>query len=267
MVTRGVDMGLRLNLAAGFGILLEDGKRTDYSWDDVKKVLEEDARRRLRISIRTWRKSWVESKDHPVSFDEWLRGDGFEKLARHDLSIWTSFRGEIPAASWADDIIEKNQYLIHDIIRDTFAIPNEEYGTKSFFGYIYDARHDDYIDYALLYTLKITGMESFEIHLPVDGNCKGTIIEKKTIDERKVYLPNGTANILHGYLKETVAKNKENPPFFTSKGECKKYNDLKLKESVYTDSVLYDQGLQRVKLFYPEITLKNIEKYIVGWWS
>jgi hypothetical protein len=175
-------------------------------------------------------------------------------------------------------------------MNEEFIRPAEECGTKSFLGFINDVHHDSDTCCAMLRPLELLGVkcdigESFEFHVPINEKDKPLSIENKdgafpmeksrlggSGNERPKFVPAVeymfTTGIGKDYLKIVEDANAAKKPIpFQTREECDEFVTTWLKEWAGISSVFYRRGLQLVNVIYPEAKMKDIERYLVGWWS
>ncbi len=98
------------------------------------------------------------------------------------------------------------------------------------------------------------------------------IVESKIKDGLKVYLPSLRVSFtLQNHLNDIKKLRDEGKEadeiFFTKKEDCIAYIRNQSKLFGYMDSIHYRKAMALIKLFYPNITIESIEKYILGWYT
>jgi hypothetical protein len=253
-------MGNRLNLGAGYGITL--------SRAEIDKLDPDAIGARIDAYVGNWiDRSW-----------QWISG---KIHARDDEQV-----DEVSKLSWYGQFIDtarskKDGKLVIKggsaacVASDMFLYPSE-HGSKTFFGYISKSHYNDDVCCAVLYPLEKLGVaieygDPFEYLIPVSGK-KPMSIENRMDGENKhpSFVPNpdvASTDILFRYaelLKQSA--NKGVPLPFQTRDECDEFTGVALKQSGII-SVDYQLGLELVQVFYPGKALRDIERYIVGWWS
>ena len=239
-----------MSLGVGYGILLTSEEIAALDMDDIdrafKKYLNEHLDKVKKILDGTLPKD-----DHESILDAtWFMQFIDDEKTRGQRKVVFKHGG------------------IDDVARDVFLYPAEECGSKSFFGYMESFHHDDPVCHALLYPLHATGGDNFEILVPANGSDEPLSIANDNVGR---FMPNPAAvsqavlGDFARHVKKVVAEGKPCP--FTAREPCDEFVDMALKRNAWIDAVHYQHGLDFVNLFYPAKTLRDIERYIVGWWS
>ena len=250
-------MGNRLNLGAGYGILLPD--------DEVKALDPEAVDDRIEAYLGDWiERSYQWSVKSPIDVN--IDDGDLSKLTWYLQFI------DFDRSKQEGKLVVKGG-SVKDVASDSFLRPSEDHGSRSFLGYIHEKHYNEDMYCALLYPLEQLGVnieygEAFEYLVPISG-MKPLSVENGG-DGRPPFVPNPkaiSASILVQYAKLLKQADRDGAPLpFQTLDECDEFTSIALKKSDII-SVSYQLGLELVQVFYPEKTLRDIERYIVGWWS
>ena len=246
-----------MNLGAGYGILLSD--------DEAKHFDAESVDDRIEAYLGNWiDRAWQWMNKSPID----MHLDGKDYIG---LPWYAQFVDAKRSKEEGKLVVERGSVV--NIAMDIFLGPDEDHGSKSFLGYIHEKHYNEDVYCAMLYPLEQIGVDtsygtSFEYLVPVAG-MKPLSVENGG-EGRPLYVPNPEAistSILSKYAKllQQAEKDGDFLPFQT-RDDCDEFTSIALKQDDII-SVCYQFGLELVQVIYPEKTLKDIERYIVGWWS
>lgn len=270
------EMGIRLNMGAGYGIIVTKKQigalgGTDYIEQTMEKYFDE------RIG-----KAWDITRKK--------RDDVLDGKSNDDLDGITSLLHYQKYID-ADESKKRNKLVIkhggaNACFREEFIYPAEEYGARSFIGFINDPVHDNDVMYAMLHAFNKLGFKTdighpFEFHVPVHGasplsiqNDVSSIPMRNDVpvdDKRPKFVPepgiiaSGLGKDYFKILKDAADKGTALP--FQTESECNEYVSTWLKEWNGIMSVFYRRGLELVRIIFPETRMKDIERYVVAWWA
>lgn len=298
-------MGIKINWAIGYGILLSPEQKERVSINEIYSKLGNFYKNKLELAKRGFTKIKRE-----------------KKLASNEMdAIQDTFK----AISFFESIdngklVLKDQMnfdeAVLEIIHQTFLCPQmKDVGSSSFFGILETTRYNDSFAWALLPLLNIkTSNEGAELKLPLntfssqvvqkffpsseftmgeellEGGSVGIpwyfIYEKcwevkSEKNNRTYYIPNRWLLRTFEELTERLLDRKKEGelPVFEYKEECVHFtHDFLRKQGIkfypqhefscYDEfSYYYDEALTVINLFYPEISLEPLRRYLVFWWS
>jgi hypothetical protein len=167
---------------------------------------------------------------------------------------------------------------------EEFVYPSEEHGTRSFLGFVNDVHYNSDTCCAMLLPLVLLGVkcgigEGFEFHVPVNDEKTPLSMDQSMFATEKAkkdpntpkYIPNphylasGMGKDYASRVEESTGKGEPVP--FQTKEACDEFASAWIKEWGGITSVWYRRGLELVRVIFPERAMKDIERYIVGWWS
>lgn len=270
-------MGIRFNLGTGYGILLSKKQRKALDRDKINAVMEKYFDGRINRSY-----AWSIQKEKPVAITD-------ESAEEIDDAISYMEYIDFDASKKEGKLVIKHGD-VQAFVRDEFIFPADEGGTKSFFGFINDVHHNSDTCCAILYPLELLGVKCdycvpFEFLIPVNDKNKPLSIEntggnfpleKSRLggagNEYPKFVPGVEymlmSDVGKDYLKIVEKANADKSPIpFQTREECDEFVTTWLKMWDGVTSVLYRRGLKLVNVFYPEVKMKDIERYIVGRWS
>jgi len=252
-------MGHRLHLGLGYGIILtkEEKKKINY------KTIEDTYIPHFRELYDNYEDgSFFDSED----FDETMN-------LMEGLIIWTKVNGDRrKKISDIEDEKEREDTLWHrlfGIVTDWILYPNKEFGSKSFFGYLAEDHYSDVMNYALTYCLlrpEGKEYECFEIKLPpTNFKDKSEIIKDK--GGKEMIIPQRDFLFDPIFRKKLIERKGEKKKLeFKSVKEVERFVDDYWKHHSY-EGIHFERGFKLIKLMFPEKTMDDIDRYIVGWWS
>ena len=271
-------MGIRLHIGTGYGILLSKKQVKALDTEHVDAVMDKYFKEHIDHAHDV-----IMKKNKPdQKIDEALNDEISDALQYHEYI-------DFEKSKQKGKLVIKHG-SVHACVREEFIYPAEEYGTESFIGFINDVHYNSDTCCAMLHPLGMLGVkcdigEAFEFLIPINDEKKTPSVDntdgKFPIDGSKLggkgnehpkFVPNAEylfmSSMGKDYIKLVEEANAAGKPIpFQTKDECDEFVTTWLKEWGGISSGYYRRGLQLVQIFYPEVKMKGIERYLVGWWS
>lgn len=240
-------MGVRLSLGLGYGILLtEDQKQKPL--EDITNPLTQFLLSKINAFNDKKGKDDIDLENFMDTF--WFASTIQHKYKEYDVET-------------AIDI------FLHDCV----LCPQYEYGTRNFFGFIPEARYGNSIDYAMTFCVLKDQIPddvklgySFEVKLP-PTNMKH--FSEKITDKNGNELIIPKRELLMSselFAKAWSDRQEEDPTTFKSVERCDAFVESWHKCHSF-EGMNFEHALSLVSVIFPDITMDDMDRYLVGWWS
>lgn len=206
------------------------------------------------------------------NFDDDLGDDGDIHDLLECMSLWHAINSQnrikINEIKSERERIEVLNDRLFDLMVNWILYPDQEIGSDTFFGYVAEAHYSDLMNYALALVLKpdLEEYENLEIELPPTNM---TIKSEKVENDQGVETIVPYRNLLYDRVFLKALKRREvegNKLAFDSEKDADTFVDTFYKTHSY-GGLHFDKGLELVRVMFPEKTMDDINRYIVGWWS
>lgn len=273
-------MGCRMSVGVGYGVLMTPDearladqieKKTKYyfkalyaKWNALRDSKDEKkyatSREEDNFSDMLWVGLVVDAK---VKEREDATRKEMKERGASDEEIQMAILRERPK-------LERSE--LRNLFYDKVLYPNEEVGSKSFFGYVPNHHYGDEVCYLLVFHFvkkDLKAGETLEIRVdPVDENEVAKYKENITneggfwhISEELMW---DDRDLQEALMNRKVEKG--NHIKFASKEECVAFYDDHYKKRSY-EGMHYATALGIVKQTLPNKSIGDIERYLVAWWS